>query len=234
MKFGVRTHCGSPRKRARWHFTLIELLVVIAIIAILASLLLPALHRARESAETAMCKANLRQVMITVVGYCDDNDGVFPVNRRRRIGLESGSLAPSLVNAGYLSYSNPTVPPSDWPSDKQGATKLPKIMQCPSYVRGWDPDDNQTHWMSNSRLSPVQSGITTFDGLQPPHRSRLVEVEEPAKVTLLNDWWWVTGFAPAHNGRSSANHLFVDGHVADFDWPQVWYDRLAGELEMGY
>ena len=59
-------------------FTLIELLVVIAIIAILVSLLLPALTRARDSGRKAACISNLRQMGIAVHAYASDHDGRIP------------------------------------------------------------------------------------------------------------------------------------------------------------
>ena len=67
------------RFRGALGFTLIELLVVISIIAILISILLPALAKARELANRAVCMANIRGIIQSMVTYAQSNDGTFPV-----------------------------------------------------------------------------------------------------------------------------------------------------------
>ncbi len=86
----------SPRRphganRSPLAFTLVELLVVISIIAILASMLIPAVMRSIESARSTSCLNNLRQMSVAAVNYSIDQNGRFP-NFRSWLWKTNGQL----------------------------------------------------------------------------------------------------------------------------------------------
>jgi len=97
--------------RRRPHaFTLVELLVVIGIIAVLISVLLPTLNKARDRGKTISCQANLRQIHQAAMNYAAENRGRLPYgfifNKQNGINPRSNNSGPTDANAasGFITY----------------------------------------------------------------------------------------------------------------------------------
>jgi prepilin-type N-terminal cleavage/methylation domain-containing protein/prepilin-type processing-associated H-X9-DG protein len=104
----VRACHGRGSREDRLAFTLVELLVVIGIIALLISILLPALSRANDSARTIKCASNLRQIGAAVVLYAQENKGmIFP---HRNWGRWQDRTTPSMQIDPW-DLDNTTSPP---------------------------------------------------------------------------------------------------------------------------
>src|SRR6201995_749189 len=104
MSLNLSNRAQFRPSAARSAFTLVELLVVIGIIALLISILLPTLARAREQANRAKCASNLRQIALGAIMYAQENKGKFP---RTYYAPGQGLLNPCQGGQGNSPTSNP-------------------------------------------------------------------------------------------------------------------------------
>lgn len=141
---GVRAQSRRRRERRRGRaFTLIELLVVMAIMAMLISILLPALGRAREQSRKVVCASNLRQIGIALWNYWADQGDRVPYVESPFTNGTGSSAVPA--------FGNPNTPDAEldpfdrtrWPLSMPNVLsprhlgEAPRVFVCPSAVNGW-------------------------------------------------------------------------------------------------
>ena len=129
----------SLRRRQRSAFTLVELLVVIGIIAILISILIPTLSRARESAQRTQCLSNLRQMVVLLNMYANQFKQAVP------LGCTSGGTAGCAeANNYFLSRSSPLPDP-----DTTGTRVPPTVLPVNTMSAASKPVTGALNWTVN-------------------------------------------------------------------------------------
>lgn len=201
---------------SEFSFTLIELLVVIAIIAILASLLLPAMNRARDAGKKISCTNSLKQMAVAYAGYVLETDYCLPTRPGESINGDGNYAAWYYEICVRMSIKD-----------------YKKRFCCPSETYRPTESYGLNSWLSGSRESP-----------QIVRKS--VRVKQPSlTLTMCDRYSYNTGWpACAENPGATQvsyrhskqmNQSWFDGHVSSLSYIEHYVNNIYyGYFKTGY
>jgi prepilin-type N-terminal cleavage/methylation domain-containing protein/prepilin-type processing-associated H-X9-DG protein len=205
--------------RRRKGFTLVELLVVIGIIAVLISMLLPALNKARQAANSVACAANLKQIGIGLAIYVQENRNVLPHAQDFTEGTNWRSLIDTLLKAqpGVWQCPNASIP-------QRGMhySAIPPMMR---EHRSGDPDV-----FKFNRIGRFTEVALVIDGTQDTSGNATTQARVDHSATDVSQVWG-KGYNPADIDNDwpiklGANHDYWTGSSPPAKYRARW--REAG------
>jgi prepilin-type N-terminal cleavage/methylation domain-containing protein len=211
---GCPARSGSPLRTLTSGFSLIELLIVIAIIALLLSILMPVLGRARAAALRLKCTSNLKQINLAMELYLEANDQTYP-------------CAHDPFPGGYFFWMG------IWGSFVEPYLGIkitpdrPSIMVCPQ-----DPKQQGSFSYAYSMAfyhSPAQidtmNNLNTWLTAVPSSPVRSLSVTRPSGKILVGEWF--SNHKPVPNDQGwwcwdgTRNYLFADGYVTFIEAKEI-------------
>ena len=188
-----------PRRRTLWlkYFTMLELLVVIAIIMILASVLLPALSKAKDLTRRMQCVNNMRTLNQQFSFYINDYNSYMVVPRTPPAGMWGG-LVTLPTSAAYMTFNAPYL----W-CPSRSADKLQNIYHTNGYDYGLNVHISNIPyngiWAKIDRVKYPSSSGYIFESSG--HYQSLISLSHPE-------------YMPQLRHMLSTNIIFIDGHAA--------------------